>query len=102
MSLTNTSREVSDEVVVLLIIGVVMGGSVLAGMSGLWIHITAFLTAHAVLVPATHSPLVAIPGAEGAGLDQPRLIVAAGLALMVIALTAAHMGRLRHSVKRSM
>lgn len=101
MSLTSPSREASDEVVVLLIIGVVMGGSVLAWMSGLWIHITAFLTAHAVLVPATHSPLLAVPGAEGAGLDQPRLIVAGGLTLIVSALTAAHMSRLRHSVKRS-
>lgn len=46
--------------------------------------VTWLVDAHA-LVPAAVRPVLALPGGHGAGLDEPRLAVAAGLALIVVA-----------------
>ncbi|HYJ68003.1 MAG TPA: hypothetical protein VEX15_10125 [Nocardioidaceae bacterium] len=57
-------------------------GSVTTG----WADATDWMLEHHVVVPATAHPIVALPGAEGAGIDWPRIAIAAG-ALLVLTLT---------------
>jgi hypothetical protein len=57
-------------------------GSVTTG----WANATDWMLEHHVVVPETAHPVVALPGADGAGLDWPRIALAAG-ALLVLTLT---------------
>ena len=75
-----------------LIFGVVVGA--LPSMSA---RVTAWLLEHNMIIGAAESPLLALPGAEGAGLDVRRLIVV--VAVLAVAVALAISG-LRQAVDR--
>lgn len=86
-------RELSnDELITWILLGV--GAVALIGNWGSVIRWAAgWLVANDVLV--TDSVLVHVPGAGGAGLDAPRLAMAIGLLLALVAAAFAR-ARLRH------
>lgn len=94
-------RDLSGDMVAVIFIAALMGGTTLAWITGMWQKAVTFLVTHNVLAPASQPPLVTIPGAGGAGLDDKRLILVGGLLLIFLAMTGARMGRLRRE-KRSM
>jgi hypothetical protein len=66
--------------------------AVLGAAGALWLKGATWLVEHQVLVPSAHHPMVEIPGTGSAGLDLPRLaiVVAALLAGLAIAFSAAY------------
>lgn len=73
----------AGEVMSLCVIGLVVGGTVTSGALG-WLNgAVRWLVAHGVLVDGRHS-LWAIPGAGGAGLDWPRLLLVAGVVVLLL------------------
>ena len=75
-----------------LIFGIVVGA--IPAMSA---RATAWLLEHNMIIAATESPLLALPGAEGAGLDIRRLIVVAAVLAVAVALAVSG---LRQAVDR--
>ena len=75
-----------------LIFGIVVGS--IPTMSA---RATAWLLEHNMIIAATESPLLALPGAEGAGLDIRRLIVVAAVLAVAVALAVSG---LRQAVDR--
>ena len=77
----------------MLLINVAMAAvvTVMASAGALWLAGTEWLVEHHILVPRAADPIIEVPGAAGAGLDLPRVAVAAGilLALLAIALSSA-------------
>jgi hypothetical protein len=72
-------------------------GLLVAALPAMSTKATAWLLAHDLIVAASASPLVTIPGTEGAGLDLRRLIIVA--AVLVLAATLALSGA-RRSIDR--
>ncbi|GAA5000257.1 hypothetical protein [Actinopolymorpha pittospori] len=63
---------------------------VLVGSAGvLWLKGTTWLVEHGVLAPASAPPLLEIPGADGAGLDRPRIAIATAALLAVVAVAVS-------------
>lgn len=81
-----------DEVSLILLAPVVLGALV-AGLPLLVARATDWLVAHGVLVSATSSPIWALPGTDGAGLDARRL-TAMGAVLVILAVSG--ISGLRH------
>lgn len=86
-----------EEEVLLIHIGIAMVGIVLASAGALWLKGAVWLVQHKVLVAAAADPLVQIPGAAGAGLDVPRLAIAAAI---ILASLAAAVSSARHALGR--
>ncbi len=90
----NASDLFSDDDQLLLIMGLplllTLGAGILPSLS---VKATAWLTAHEILVAATESPLIALPGAEGAGLDLRRIIGAIAVLAMALALAVSGVRR---------
>jgi hypothetical protein len=72
-------------------------GLLVAALPAMSTKATAWLLAHDLIVAASASPLVTIPGTEGAGLDLRRLIIV--VAVLVLAVTLA-LGGARRSIDR--
>ncbi|MDJ0420362.1 hypothetical protein [Rhodococcus opacus] len=72
-------------------------GLLVAALPAMSTKATAWLLAHDLIVAASASPLVTIPGTEGAGLDLRRLIIV--VAVLVLAVTLALSGA-RRSIDR--
>ncbi|BAH55539.1 hypothetical protein MLGJGCBP_03386 [Rhodococcus sp. T7] len=72
-------------------------GLLVAALPAMSTKATAWLLAHDLIVGASASPLVTIPGTEGAGLDLRRLIIV--VAVLVLAATLALSG-VRRSIDR--
>ena len=62
-------------------------GLLVAALPAMSTKATAWLLAHDLIVAASASPLVTIPGTEGAGLDLRRLIIV--VAVLALAATLA-------------
>jgi hypothetical protein len=77
-----------DDLFTLVMIGIGSIGAIAGGASGLlggaWSQAVAWLLAHDILVAASTDPLLAMPAADGAGLDLPRLAIAAATALLLL------------------
>jgi hypothetical protein len=73
------------EQLVLVAVGVTALLVVLGSAGALWLSGTQWLVEQRVLVPAAANPLIAMPGAAGAGLDGSRVAVAAGALTMGLA-----------------
>lgn len=73
------------EVMVLLVAGSVGLGAVISGVGALWLKGAKWMVQQGLLVSAKADPLLVIPGAGGAGLDILRLLVVAGVLLIVVA-----------------
>ena len=72
-------------------------GLLVAALPTMSIEATAWLLAHDLIVAASASPLVSIPGAEGAGLDLRRMIIVG--AVLALPATLALSGA-RRSIDR--
>ena len=77
-----------DDFLLLLLAGFLGSGALLAAAVTRWDQAVRWLLDHRVLLPAAARPLLAAPGAHGAGLDLPRLAIAAAAVLLVIASAA--------------
>lgn len=72
-----------DDGLILIQLGVVAVGMT-GGIGVVYATGLGFLVQHGILI--TDNPVVAIPGREGIGLDWPRVLVVAGVALVVAVL----------------
>lgn len=83
----NTHQQLDDDTTTLILVGLLAGPAVLAAAVGIVAARTpaaaAWMVDHHVLASAAASPVLAIPGAGGAGLDWPRIIPV--VCLMIIA-----------------
>lgn len=82
----------------LLMVAPLILGLLVAALPAMSTKATAWLLAHELIVAASASPLVTIPGTEGAGLDFRRLIIVA--AVLVLAATLALSGARRSLDRR--
>jgi len=69
------SRTDDDDVFTLVMIGVGSFGAIAAGawvlITDAWTQVVSWLLTHDVLVTSSTDPLLAVPKADGAGLDLP-------------------------------
>lgn len=72
-----------DDGLILIQLGVVAVGMT-GGIGVVYATGLGWLVRHGIFI--TDNPVVAIPGTEGIGLDWPRLLVVAGIALVVAVL----------------
>jgi hypothetical protein len=86
-------RSVDDDVLVLIFIGLLAIGGVLAAAVAVWDWLVAWLIAHQILIPAGNDPILEIPAASGAGLDGPRLSLLAGVLLGLAAIMLSAVGQ---------
>jgi len=88
-----------EEEVILVIVGAVAFGAAAASAGSLWLMGASYLVDHGILVAAANHPLLAIPGADGAGLDLPRLAILAGAGLigLAAAISAVRRSWFRHA-----
>lgn len=78
---------ISDEdQLTLLMAAPLILGLLVAALPAMSTKATAWLLAHDLIVTASASPLVTIPGTEGAGLDLRRLIIVAAVLTLSAAL----------------
>lgn len=95
---TQNAAGLSDEdQLSLLMAAPLILGLLVAALPTMSTKATAWLLAHDLIVEASASPLVTIPGTEGAGLDLRRLIIV--VAVLALAATLALSG-VRRSIDR--
>lgn len=80
-------------ILVPLVIILIVGASLPMWLDGA----TLWLIDHNILVAKTSHPTVAVPGADGAGLDIRRIVV---VAAVVVAVCAAGLGTVRRRLRR--
>ena len=97
-SSTGSGRTADDDLFVLVMVGFLALGGVVASAGVWWAEAVRWLLAHRVLVTAGDHPLLRLPGNGGAGLDLPRLALATAALLL---LTAAAAGALWRHLQRS-
>lgn len=83
-----------EEEIVLIQVAAIALGAVLGSAGLLWMKGVEWLVEHQVLVSAEASPLLEIPGTEGAGLDVSRVVIATSLLLGVLAIAISSGRRL--------
>lgn len=78
------SHDDGSETLIAVVAGVVLlGGPLLAVLTGLWDQATGWLLEHRIL--AADHVILEIPGGGGAGADLPRLLAVAVAFLLVLA-----------------
>ena len=84
----NTHGQLDDDTTTLILVGLLGGPAVLAAAVGIAASrtpaVAAWLVEHHVLASAAASPVLAIPGAGGAGLDWPRIIPVVSLLIIAV------------------
>ena len=75
----------ADDEFVLVVVAAVAAAALVGSVGVLWLAGVDWLLEHGVLVSAAAIPVLSVPGCAGAGLDGPRLAVAAGLLLALAA-----------------
>ncbi len=83
----NGSATTPSEELLLLHVAMFALGGLVASAGALWLTGSRWLVAHKILVAADQTPLIAIPGAAGAGLDLPRICIAAAAVLAAVVIT---------------
>lgn len=84
----------ADDDLLVLVLGGCAAVLVVAGSLGLfWRRVVGWLVDHQVLVAHAAQPLLQVPYAGGAGLDGPRVVIAAGLLVLILGVTAAWVRR---------
>lgn len=88
-------QKAMDELVTLKFI--VLGALGFLGSGGalgvFWLRGVSWLVEHQVLVSASSGPVFSFPGAEGAGLDMPRVLIIASVAVALIAIAISSLQR---------
>lgn len=82
-----------DELVILLVVGVLGFSAAVAGAVTWWTTALRWLLEHQVVVAADQHPLVTLPYSAGAGLDIPRVALAAAAGLLLIAVSVGGVRR---------
>lgn len=89
----------SDQMALFWIVPIV--ATVALGSVGLWWSTTVtWLVDHSILTASGTSPIVQLPAAHGAGLDDRRLIIAIALIVAVLAI-AASVGKAASSARQA-
>lgn len=83
--MSNTSQVNAEEQLILMVIAGLGAPALLVWLGASWDQATAWATATGLLVAASAQPLVVIPGAAGAGLDLPRLMIVVGVTGLLLA-----------------
>ena len=96
-SIQNAAGLSNEDQLSLLMAAPLLLGILVGTLPAMSTKATAWLLAHDLIVAATASPLVTIPGTEGAGLDFRRLIIITTVS--VLAATLAVSG-VRRSIDR--
>ena len=78
-----------EEEMTMLIVGTLLAGLLLGSAGAFWLAGSGWLVEHHVLVPATSTPMVPIPGTAGAGLDSVAILAAVILSTLVSAVSSA-------------
>ena len=87
----NGLADTPEEEVLLIHIALGAVGIVLASAGALWLTGMSWLVEHQILIPSAAAPQLVVPGSGGAGLDGPRIAIAAAVvcAVVVVAVSAA-------------
>ena len=84
----NTQGQFDDDTTTLILVGLLAGPAVLAAAVGITAArapaAAAWLVEHHVLASAAATPVLAIPGAGGAGLDWARIIPVVSLLIIAV------------------
>lgn len=84
----NTHGQLDDDTTTLILVGLLVGPTALVAAVGIAASrapaVAAWLVEHHVLASAAASPVLAIPGAGGAGLDWPRIIPLVSLLIIAV------------------
>jgi len=89
----NALAQTPGELLIILMAGAAVAGALFTAGSGLTADLMGWLVEHSVLLPAARDPQFPIPLAGGAGLDGPRLMVAAGVGTMPAAWAVDELAR---------
>lgn len=76
-----------NDLMVILLVLVLFGGSIAAAALGYWHTVAAWLVDHRVLLAGSDHPLLRLPGFAGAGIDAARIFIA--VAVVAVAVIAA-------------
>lgn len=77
------SSDPTESLTLLVVAGLAAGAAVSMGLG--WLDgAVQWLVSHGVLLASSQKPLLAIPGAHGAGLDAGRLMIAASAAILLL------------------
>lgn len=87
--MTRQPQQHSDtDLIVMVVVGMLVLGSVGGFAAVAWRNVVAWCLEHGLLLPSSVSPMLSVPGTEGAGLDLSRLAVLAAVLIFVAALAA--------------
>lgn len=85
-----------EEELAVLVVGVIAVGAVLARADTFWSEKAGpWLVRRAVLAGPVDEPLLVIPGLHGAGLDLPRIAVAAAAVIAIVVAAVARRAKSR-------
>lgn len=65
------------------------------GVGVFWKRVTGWLLEHSVILPAGPDVVLALPKADGSGLDQTRVLIAIAAALMLLAIAVSTLAKRR-------
>jgi peptidoglycan/LPS O-acetylase OafA/YrhL len=82
----NPPQMSSEDQLTLLMVAPFVLGMAFAALPAMSAKATAWLVAHNLLVAAAQSPLYAVPGGDGAGLDLRRIVLVVALLSVAAAL----------------
>lgn len=78
------ARTSDDDLFVLLIVGMLSLGAIGTAIAVAWDTALRWLLEHQVLVAAGQHPLLPVPYSRGAGLDAPRVAIAAAALVLLL------------------
>jgi hypothetical protein len=93
MSNTPSHSSSDGDILVMILGGALLLGSVGTVTALAWSQVLAWCLAHQVLLPAAANPRLVLPASEGAGVDLPRVAVAAAVLLAVFVASASRATR---------
>jgi hypothetical protein len=93
MSNTPSHSSSDGDILVMILGGALLLGSASTITALAWSKILTWCLAHQVLLPTATNPMLVLPASGGAGVDLPRLAVAAAVLLAVLVASASRATR---------
>jgi hypothetical protein len=87
VSTGNGLADTPEEEVLLIHVALAGMGVVVGSISIIWLKGVDWMVTHRVLLAGSADPILALPGAGGAGLDWPRVAGLVGLVGVIVAAT---------------